>query len=422
MRIPPHRRNGFALAIAMVAIVVIGALIAGAFWTSTQEFRSGRNALVQERALAAAEFGQNWILANWSQSWVTSKAPGDTITPPVLTPDANSTARVTLTRLNPYTYWVVSEGASGAGTGGEARRRVNSILRLNVPNVKIVGAVTTAGTTALAGNMAGVGGVNGNDATPATWSGCPPAAPSKPAIANDAAAGSEVTSSGTCGSSVTTTTCLNSTNGKYSQDATAGDASTYNGFGEFTWAQLTALADANHTITATGVSHTAPIPIMDQVSPTAVGGICATSATRVSTVGLVTYGSNWGEPLRTGGSAVPACKDYYPVIWIKGASTAWSRLAGGTTRGQGILLVENNLQIAGSFQFFGLLIVKGTLRVEGTSTGGPKITGAVMTAGSNNLYAGGASVQYSSCAVTAALNAQTPKPEFAPQRGWGNMY
>ena len=40
------RREGFALAVAMVAIVVIGALIAGAFFTSTQEYRIGRNSLV----------------------------------------------------------------------------------------------------------------------------------------------------------------------------------------------------------------------------------------------------------------------------------------------------------------------------------------------------------------------------------------
>jgi Tfp pilus assembly protein PilX len=57
MSFTSKRREGFALAVAMVAIVVIGALIAGAFFTSTQEYRIGRNSLIDQRAFAAAEAG-----------------------------------------------------------------------------------------------------------------------------------------------------------------------------------------------------------------------------------------------------------------------------------------------------------------------------------------------------------------------------
>jgi hypothetical protein len=416
MRNPRHRRNGFALAVAMVAIVVIGALIAGAFWTSTQEFRSGRNALVQERALAAAEYGQNWVLANWNNSWNLMN-PGDTVAW-TQAPDANSSARIRMTRLNSYTFWVVSEGVAGAGSGGEARRRTNSIIRLDVPNLKITGAITTAGTASFSGAMAGVGGVNGNDANPNGWSECPPGGPPKAAISNDAP-GSEITSSGTCGSTPSTSACFISSSSKVATDASAGDPNTYNGFGEYNWGDLTSMADAAHTITATGTS-TAPRPVMDMVMPTASGSTCLRNATLTAAGGIV-YASNWGEPLRTGGSVVNACKDFYPVIWIQG-STAWSRLAGGTTRGQGILLVEGNLQMQGTFQFYGLIIVKGSLAMSGSSTTGPKVFGAVMTGGTGNTYAGGASVQYSSCAVTNALNNLTPKPVLVPERAWGNMY
>ncbi len=418
MRQPTHRRNGFALAVAMVAIVVIGALITGAFWTSNQEFRSARNSLVQERALAAAEFGQHWVIANWNNSW-TRLIPGDTIPTQTLS-DGINTARVRMTRLNSYTYWVVSEGMAAAGTGGEARRRTNSIIRLDVPNMKITGAITSAGTSTLTGAMAPLGGVNGNDATPTGWDECPPGAAPKPSLSNDNPL-VEVTTSGTCGSVPSISTCFTGSGPKLSTDASAGDPATYDSFGGFSWANLTSKAAAQHTITATGTAYSSPNPIMDQVFPTlTAGGDCFTAQTRTSTSGVV-YGSNWGEPLRSGTSAVLACNDYYPVIWIRG-STAWSRIAGGTTRGQGMLLVDGNLVIEGFFQFYGVVIVKGTLRVSGGSTGGPKIVGAVLTGGNSNAYSGAASIQYSSCAIASALNSLTPKAVMAPERSWGNMY
>ena len=43
-----------------VGALVIGALIAGAFFTSTQEYRIGRNSLVDQRAFSAAEAGR-WL-------------------------------------------------------------------------------------------------------------------------------------------------------------------------------------------------------------------------------------------------------------------------------------------------------------------------------------------------------------------------
>src|SRR5690242_10249921 len=55
MQLTSKRREGFALAVAIGAIVVIGALIAGAFFASSQQFRVGRNTLLQTRARTAAE-------------------------------------------------------------------------------------------------------------------------------------------------------------------------------------------------------------------------------------------------------------------------------------------------------------------------------------------------------------------------------
>ena len=48
-------RRGFALALALMATALIGALVAGGYLASVQDFRMGRNALIQQRAMAAAK-------------------------------------------------------------------------------------------------------------------------------------------------------------------------------------------------------------------------------------------------------------------------------------------------------------------------------------------------------------------------------
>ena len=55
-------RAGIAMPVALFAIVAIGALIAGAFFSSTQEFRIGRNSVFEPRALAVAEMALNGTL------------------------------------------------------------------------------------------------------------------------------------------------------------------------------------------------------------------------------------------------------------------------------------------------------------------------------------------------------------------------
>src|SRR5687768_4723059 len=181
-----RRRDGFALVVALGAIVVIGALIAGAFWSSMQHYRSTRNSISQERALNAAEFGQSWVLANWSSATAKTLGMGDNVVYTPALPAGLGTADVRMTRLNMSTYWVVSEGKSGVGEGSllQARARTNLILRLDSPNMFIKGAITAAGPVQAGGNT----DIYGNDSNPAGWSQCPATGPSKPAIVTDNAA------------------------------------------------------------------------------------------------------------------------------------------------------------------------------------------------------------------------------------------
>ena len=61
-------RPGFALAIALAAIVIIGAIITGMFFASTQEYRMSRNTALQARALTTSDTPSSTIVTRRSCS------------------------------------------------------------------------------------------------------------------------------------------------------------------------------------------------------------------------------------------------------------------------------------------------------------------------------------------------------------------
>jgi hypothetical protein len=84
----------------------------------------------------------------------------------------------------------------------------------------------------------------------------------------------------------------------------------------------------------------------------------------------------------------------------------------GNVKGWGILAVRGNLEVAGNFDFHGLVIVFGTTNVISfTSSGTPQIVGGLIIAGNagvsitlNGGGAVGAKVKYSSAALENARN------------------
>ena len=407
MRIADRNREGFALAVALGAIVVIGTLIAGAFWTSMQHYRSTRNSLAKERALNAAEYGQSWVLANWNSGTVKAMALGESVDYAPTVPDDLGEVDVRMTRLNQTTYWVVADGRSGEGEGAllEARARTNLILRLDSPNMFIKGAVTAAGPVQLSGNT----DIIGNDANPAGWDNCPAPGPAKPGVVTDNMA--DISPSGTCsGASCVYTT---SPAQKIAVDPKAGLAETYTEFGGMSWNTLTATAQTLYPskVFTPGATWTINHTTM---FPTGAGSVCTTN-----------LATNWGEPLR-GVGAVAACEDYFPIVWIKGATTTTT--INGTARGQGIMLVEGNLSMAGQAQWNGIILVKGTFSLTGTGPGGTdgaKVIGAVMLAkqtGATSQIAGNSIAQYSSCAINEVLAQLEPPPVPVATRAWGDMF
>src|SRR2546426_11247397 len=95
--------------------------------------------------------------------------------------------------------------------------------------------------------------------------------------------------------------------------------------------------------------------------------------------------------------------DLFPIVHLTGTSTI------NGVQGQGILLVDGDLNIQGGFQWFGVTIIKGSLNTAGGGSTDAHFWGATMAQDSvhlgDNTITGHANVNYSSCALLRALQA-----------------
>jgi hypothetical protein len=134
---------------------------------------------------------------------------------------------------------------------------------------------------------------------------------------------------------------------------------------------------------------------------------------------------NWGEPWRSGGY-IAGCINYFPIIHVAGSvvngvitnNTGNLKLTGG--RGQGILLVDGDMDVQGGFEFYGPVIVQGHLTTSGT---GGHFNGGVMSADVNlelNSVLGNAVVTYSSCSIIRALTANS-NARLLRERRWMDL-
>ncbi|MBX6331171.1 MAG: hypothetical protein IRY91_04930 [Gemmatimonadaceae bacterium] len=374
-----RRRPGFALAVALAAIVIIGALVAGVFYASTQEFRIGRNTILKARALAAAEYGASYMLSGkgpdqWQTAWNTSSDSG-IIGTRAYTLSNGAIDTVRITNLGNGNFFLTSEGRAGSGSTAQARSRIGVLVMLSVAQFNILAALTTRGSTKIGGSSF----IDGNDDTIPHWN-CPPPGGALPALTtNDT---TKVTFSG-CKNE----TCL-SGDPRMQQSPLAGDDSTYDKFGDVSWSDLASMA-------------TLRIP-----------GGSTLSGMKVSYYNNTCYTAdpyNWGDPYRTDGKGY--CADYYPVIYVPGDL----HVTGGY--GQGILLVDGDLQVSGGFEFYGPVIVRKNLQTTGT---GGHFNGGVLAANvdfEQNTVLGNAVVNYSQCALNKAVQGSA-SPSLAHGRSW----
>jgi len=370
-----RNERGVALVITILGIVVLGALVSGVFMAAVLEHRVGQNSRPAERAFAAAEYGLSEAIAAWNtQAW-NALAVLDTSPVSGTPPTGSGSYTGTVRRLNNELFRVDITGVSA--TGG-ARQRIGSFVKLRNPTMDIKAVLTTRGPSRIGGNTA----VDGTDVSPGGWPACPPPGPTKAGIRIPNAG--DITFIGGCSGA----SCVTG-NPKVQQDPTIADSTFFN-YGDADWAALIAMA-----------THQLPPGNYQQIWPRLTGdGRCDMAFPR-----------NWGDPLNPGAP----CGSFFPIIYVAGDLTV------NTGVGQGLLLVEGDLNVQGGFEFYGVVIVRGRLKAAGT---GNKLTGGVLAANvllDENSLVGNIELQYSSCAILRARQAAATGAPLR-SRAWVQLF
>lgn len=374
----PRERAGIALATALGGIIVIGVMIGGVFFLSAQEVRTTGGALAQERAFRAAEAGLNQSMARWDNVAMGQLATGSVSTRTFS--GAGWVDTVHMTKLAHNMYSLVSTATVRTAMLGKARRTTGLSVRTLDLDMNFQSALTVRGDAQIGGSSY----ITGIDSNPSTWDDCPAAGPPLAGLAVETSENIKLSGCPTLG-------CL-AGSPKILVTPAAGDTTNYFVFGDLDWSDLTEMA--THVYTGS--------PQMNQMGPVLTqSGDCDYANTM-----------NWGEPFN---STIPTpCEGHFPIIHFKGPGTVG--LSGG--RGQGILLVEGDLEVSGGFEFYGPVIVRGTLKTVGQS--GSKLNGAVMAANvllDQSTVLGDATVRYSSCVIAKAKQAAA-SPRRMLERAW----
>jgi hypothetical protein len=379
-----------------VALVVVGALVAGAFFSGTQEQRAAENSRRILQAFGVAEEGAYEVVDKWVPltNDTLSAYPANSLSvggwPNYWATASNKTGVYGgfIYHFNNELYLVdmtardsASVGNAGLVTrGGGGRARLGLLVRDRPLQMGIKGALTTGDGDKVAGNTT----INGIDQNPTGWQACGPLRP--PIAGIRASKGNTIQQSG--GATVIG-------NPPVLIDSTLKD-SNFTHYGSVSYAQLVGMA----TVTLPGQNFSTGI------AP-AVNGAGACDQTVLT---------NWGDPL----NPTAPCGGYFPIIHITGSATINGQ------EGQGILLVDGDLSVQGGFQFYGITIIQGSLITAGGGGTPAHFWGATMvhdsvTLGAVNSITGSANLLYSSCAVQRALE-MTAVVTLMRSRSWVPLF
>jgi hypothetical protein len=378
-----HKKNcGFALPVAVFALVIVGVITTGGFFIARQEGRIGVASEYAGMAFFLTEQGLVDLIGRWDRELFGAlSAWGDTI----ITEDYPALGTVTtrVTRMTDYLYYVDAAGTvtRGGAMRSGASRRVGVTLRFVTADIAPPAALTTRGPTSLTGTAE----VHGEDEAPPEWGGACSGFPlaNKPGILTDNA--SQVSRQGAA--EITGDPAV-------AEDSSIVD-STFTHFGDLTWDDLTGMAN----IRLSGGNLTTLAP------DSTVTGACRAGQA---------FPTNWGNPENLGA----ACSNWFPVIHITGDVNIQS---GGV--GQGLLLVDGDLELRGDFLFYGIIIVQGSLGTQGQ---GNRVFGAVMASNADfdsQAVTGGSVVTNSTCAVRRAIlnNSGLTRVRPLASRSWVDL-
>lgn len=383
------QERGFALAGAVFALVIVGALVTAGFFAASQESRIGYSTQYAADAFFAAERGLNELIGSKPMAFYDDSVPDDSIVAAggfqavsVVSDGVASEYSVSVRGLGDRLFYVESTGrVTGGGRHGGAARRTGMVVRTLDLDFGAEQALMTYGGI----NFQGAAAVSGLDEAPSGWGGCPVGTDGPGVLAKDS----------------TTIKKKNNTDidgdPAIDQDTTMSEED-FLDYGGLDYDRLAALADDAYQIPAGAV--------MNTMAPSYLGG-----------GGCNTFdGDNWGAPTQP----ADACASHFPLIHANGDLSINSN-----ARGQGILLVDGDLHLGGGFEFYGIVIVKGRLDI---GSGGAEIHGSAMVlsyadVGVESGFAGNPEIQFSSCAVerAVALSAIVNRAFPVGDRSWVDL-
>jgi hypothetical protein len=374
-------RGGFALPAAIMALVLLSALVAGALHVSTEELRAGRGDVANQRALAAAESALERAIVAWDIQRNTTLAVGSSIIVERYPTAGVDRAEVVATRVQRLAVWLTSRATSAAdGRTIPARHTVAASLRFVVPRVPLRAALTAGGTvTVRDGSVDGTDVSEGREVPVGASLAC---ADSAAAVAGllvpDSLLACGVTCSGRPPAGVTGAPPVSTGLTSDSAGAPLGGA-------------IREALVRNASVVLPGGTY-APRP--------SVSGVACDAADPL----------DWGDP--TGG----VCANLFRIIHVLGDLTL-----GAGSVGQGVLLADGNVRVEAGARFDGVVVAGNDIEVSGA---GAAITGVAFAmdgdrAAGSRVTDGGA-IRFASCvAKRAALG--VARLERTPGRWWAEL-
>lgn len=374
-------RGGFALAIAVFAIVILAAVVAGGYFSASQEFQIGRATRSLTTSFYAGEAGIHRVLAEWDPVAYGALSPGDTASLGPVNLEGGGIFTASVIRvgsapdsLKRYFYVEVVGRPAGPNRG---ERRQGMVVTAAYPQTCCDGALVFLGPlTFSGGGQVNVLGIEQDP--PGTWtsaacSGIPsqngPAAVLGPAA-----------------------TVSNPARLDGSPDTVRDDTLTPGNLFDFVaydWNGIVQMA--NHSF-AGDISFGGSRETLD------ANGNCDRSDPR-----------NFGSP-----DPAHPCYDYFPIIHVAGTLDL-----GGNGYGQGIFIVGGDLNISGPFEFYGLVLAAGDLNFAGPVD----FYGTARTASGILIQGNNPRVRLSRCAATrATLWSRLSRPVPMGSRAWIELF
>lgn len=315
------RERGLALVTVLYILVVVGILASGALYAERRWAQSKNLATGDGRIAATADDVLFGALDSWDPVERSRQPIGSTRTWAVIPADsADFRARLSVSRLNAVHYWLTADVTPVHDRGG---RRLNLLALLPEPPLP-ASPIVAAGDIVIGANVRIV-----RD----TAKGC---SPDSSQAAITIAPDREVDFGGLTPDSLRL---------KVQYSVIATDSLTYAHPGGLSWDSL-----------ATSAAIRLPPGSVISPAPSEAGDRCVDSV------------DNWGEPARDTASL---CTNRTPVIYASGDLTVFRG------RGQGVLLVNGRLRLAGPLRFSGLIVARGGVEAESDDV---EISGVVLSA------------------------------------------